>query len=175
MADLKPALEQALRALKVARVSALHPDSVSMYTAAIIRAEVDLANDAFTVSESVLEELNESETQNDFGKYKPLKCECHLCIRKKDLRGPEGFPLNLTKMILCSNCGNKRCPKASDHSLECTESNSPNQPGSVYRDPVAWRWCERNYWYDWTTDWTHYEKVKSMGFKIEYAYPDVEN
>jgi len=37
-----------------------------------------------------------------------------------------------TKMILCPECGNKRCPKASDHRLSCTGSNEPGQPGSVY-------------------------------------------
>lgn len=34
--------------------------------------------------------------------------------------------------ILCPNCGNKRCPKASDCSLECTNSNEAGQPGSIY-------------------------------------------
>jgi hypothetical protein len=45
MADMRPALEQALRALRVARVSALHPDSVSLYAAAITRAETALAQE----------------------------------------------------------------------------------------------------------------------------------
>lgn len=36
------------------------------------------------------------------------------------------------RMILCSNCGNKRCPKASDHNLQCTNSNEAGQSGSVY-------------------------------------------
>jgi uncharacterized OB-fold protein len=35
-------------------------------------------------------------------------------------------------MILCPNCGNKRCPKASDCSLACTNSNESGQPGGVY-------------------------------------------
>ena len=35
-------------------------------------------------------------------------------------------------MILCVDCGNKRCPKATDHNNECTGSNDPEQPGSVY-------------------------------------------
>lgn len=40
------------------------------------------------------------------------------------------------RMILCPTCGNKRCPKASDHDLACTGSNEAGQPGSVYaRDP----------------------------------------
>jgi hypothetical protein len=42
MDDMRPALEQALRALRAARVSALHPDSVSLYAAAITRAEAAL-------------------------------------------------------------------------------------------------------------------------------------
>lgn len=37
------------------------------------------------------------------------------------------------RMILCPTCGNKRCPKASDHDLACTGSNEPGQPGSVHR------------------------------------------
>ena len=35
-------------------------------------------------------------------------------------------------MILCSLCGNKRCPHATDHRHECTGSNEPGQPGSSY-------------------------------------------
>jgi hypothetical protein len=35
-------------------------------------------------------------------------------------------------MLLCKECGNKRCPKASDHRLDCTGSNESGQPGSVY-------------------------------------------
>lgn len=38
------------------------------------------------------------------------------------------------------------------------------------QEPVGWRWNERGHWFDWTTDWTHYERAKSMGFSIEYAY-----
>lgn len=36
-------------------------------------------------------------------------------------------------MILCQVCGNKRCPKATDCSLLCTESNEPGQIGSAYQ------------------------------------------
>lgn len=35
-------------------------------------------------------------------------------------------------MIVCSVCGNKRCPHATDHEEECTGSNAPGQPGSSY-------------------------------------------
>lgn len=41
-------------------------------------------------------------------------------------------------MMLCGTCGNKRCPRASDHSLDCSGSNESGQPGSVYAArPVA--------------------------------------
>lgn len=40
--------------------------------------------------------------------------------------------LTATKMIVCSECGNKRCPKASDQRLDCTGSNEPGQPGRIH-------------------------------------------
>jgi len=43
------------------------------------------------------------------------------------------IPATSTRMLLCPNCGCKRCPKASDHELECTDSNEAGQEGSVYR------------------------------------------
>jgi len=54
------------------------------------------------------------------------KCTCHTCypISCEDPRS--------MFMRLCSECGNKRCPKATDHRLDCTNSNEPNQPGSCY-------------------------------------------
>ena len=52
---------------------------------------------------------------------------CHKC---KDKNFAEFF--KAMRMILCSECGNKRCPKASDHDLDCTDSNDPDQTGSVY-------------------------------------------
>ena len=39
---------------------------------------------------------------------------------------------NYPGMIVCSDCGNKRCPRASDHRLACSGSNEPGQPGSIY-------------------------------------------
>lgn len=51
------------------------------------------------------------------------QCWCHKCSDASILE---------QRMILCPECGNKRCPKASDHALACTRSNEPGQPGSVY-------------------------------------------
>jgi DNA-directed RNA polymerase subunit RPC12/RpoP len=62
---------------------------------------------------------------------------CHSCFNKSG-------QVFLDRMILCPECGNKRCPKASHHDLPCTTSNEPGQPGSVYtapqpeQEPVAW-------------------------------------
>lgn len=50
---------------------------------------------------------------------------CHRCHRET---GGE----RLERMIVCSTCGNKRCPKATDHRNQCTNRNEPGQPGSVY-------------------------------------------
>ena len=66
----------------------------------------------------------------------PLNCECHRCIAEHKLGQQIGFmwlPLSSTKMILCPVCGCKRCPRASDHELACTNSNAPGQAGSVYQ------------------------------------------
>ena len=55
---------------------------------------------------------------------------CHKCVEGKTVHG---FPASLTKMILCPVCGNKRCPKSTDHNLKCTNSNEPGQEGSRYK------------------------------------------
>lgn len=54
---------------------------------------------------------------------------CHKCVEGKTVNG---FPASFLKMVLCPVCGNKRCPKATDHNLECTNSNAPGQKGSIY-------------------------------------------
>lgn len=40
-------------------------------------------------------------------------------------------------MVLCQKCGNKRCPHATSHEYECTNSNEPGQPGSMYTGGAA--------------------------------------
>lgn len=37
-----------------------------------------------------------------------------------------------SRMIVCKNCGNKRCPKATNCDLECTNSNELGQVSSSY-------------------------------------------
>jgi len=55
-------------------------------------------------------------------RYEPVSC-CynHASIEQR-----------MSYMILCPTCGNKRCPKATDCSESCTDSNEPGQAGSRY-------------------------------------------
>lgn len=71
---------------------------------------------------------------------KPIQaCSCHYCenewLRIMDELDPDGWMSRLSRgMILCRECGNKRCPKATYHGHDCTHSNDSGQPLSVYGD-----------------------------------------
>jgi len=49
-------------------------------------------------------------------------CDCEAC-NPNDER---------TRMIVCAQCGNKRCPHATNHINACTNSNEPGQKGSSW-------------------------------------------
>ncbi|MCH5645139.1 hypothetical protein [Gordonia sp. ABSL49_1] len=75
-------------------------------------------------------------------------CGCHFCanewLRAMDAIDPDGWRsrINSYAMILCRQCGCKRCPKASYHGHDCTASNESGQHGSVYGDfeiDESWR------------------------------------
>lgn len=53
----------------------------------------------------------------------PNFCGCAKCTAE---RGP------IMHMIVCPECGNKRCPRATHHDNACTGSNEPGQEGSRY-------------------------------------------
>ena len=60
------------------------------------------------------------------------ECGCYNCMEKKI--DPTTFmPASLNTFIVCPKCGNKRCPRATDHNFECTNSNEPGQAGSRYK------------------------------------------
>lgn len=60
-----------------------------------------------------------------------VECWCERC--DKEQAGPNEISLFLRfRMNLCPMCGDKRCPRATDHRNECTGSNEPGQPGSSY-------------------------------------------
>jgi hypothetical protein len=69
-----------------------------------------------------------------FGKKKwtfKKDCGCYKC--QNQLIDPNtSWPLTMSKFIVCPICGNKRCPRATDHTLVCTNSNNPGQSGSRY-------------------------------------------
>ncbi len=50
-------------------------------------------------------------------------CGCRACV--------QGTPA-AAFFIVCRDCGNKRCPHATDHRHACTGSNEPGQVGSRY-------------------------------------------
>lgn len=83
-----------------------------------------------------MSETNEaSPATNGSDLERHVRCECHACIKEHDLRADcfgGALPLSASKMVLCPECGNKRCPKASNHRNTCTGSNEPGQAGSVY-------------------------------------------
>ena len=67
-------------------------------------------------------------------------CGCRKCLEESDkittvtvagalVTIPSGPGIG---MIVCPKCGNKRCPRATDHRYECTGSNDPGQEGSIY-------------------------------------------
>lgn len=59
-------------------------------------------------------------------------CYCSKCddarVQRELAEGKPSFPY----FQVCPVCGNKRCPKGTDHDLECTGSNEPGQKGSRY-------------------------------------------
>lgn len=72
-----------------------------------------------------------------------MECGCYTCTLARDMQrialsAQWGASLTLLdremgkRMIVCETCGNKRCPRATDHRLACTDSNKPNQPGSRF-------------------------------------------
>lgn len=51
------------------------------------------------------------------------RCWCHACR-------PVTF--SDSRLVVCPECGNKRCPHANDHRNACTGSNEPGQEGGAY-------------------------------------------
>lgn len=70
--------------------------------------------------------MKESDIQRLIERTTKSLCGCYYCTKERDVF--ETF----SRMIVCPVCGNKRCPKATDHNYECTGSNEPGQKGSRY-------------------------------------------
>lgn len=61
-------------------------------------------------------------------------CGCHFCVDyfRSAYVSASALTLYPMVMILCPDCGNKRCPKANYHGYACTRSNDTGQEGSAY-------------------------------------------
>jgi ribosomal protein L32 len=70
-----------------------------------------------------IDDLREKQNKT-FDAIRAGGCGCLRCIQD---RGHIAM-----HMVVCSTCGNKRCPHANDHRNACTNSNEPGQPGSAY-------------------------------------------
>lgn len=57
--------------------------------------------------------------------------DCLSCLKALQAMHPNAFIAS--RLVVCQSCGNKRCPRATDHNLECTGSNEPGQVGSAYQ------------------------------------------
>jgi hypothetical protein len=53
------------------------------------------------------------------------QCPCYDCVSPTWVQWE-------SHMVLCPDCGNKRCPHATFHGNACTGSNDPDQSGSRY-------------------------------------------
>ena len=69
----------------------------------------------------------------------PDLCGCRTCVDHRVTHLPPEidysdrlFSSTASRFIICGVCGNKRCPHATDHRLECTDSNDTGQSGSAY-------------------------------------------
>ena len=62
------------------------------------------------------------------------RCGCGACteLEYEDFTRLMPDEFFSAQMILCQDCGNKRCPKAANHENVCSGSNEPGQAGSSY-------------------------------------------
>lgn len=94
------------------------------------------------IDTTMMAESKQEEVNSPPNKAQPLdkkenldNCEnCYECLKDK---WEFGMPVPATRMILCPVCGNKRCPKATNHILDCTNSNEPGQQGSRFQKPYC--------------------------------------
>jgi hypothetical protein len=67
-------------------------------------------------------------------------CGCIRCVDARIVTLPPDTPFHKRFRgpamdgwrYACEQCGNKRCPHHTDHTLACTNSNEPGQAGSIY-------------------------------------------
>jgi len=70
-----------------------------------------------------------------------VNCHCLQCVRDRGDR--VGIPAEMTFMITCDKCGDKRCPRASDHRNHCHKAEPTNAATELPPVPVLIR---EKYW-----------------------------
>jgi hypothetical protein len=61
---------------------------------------------------------------------------CETCWEKE--HKPDTREYLCRPMFLCPTCGNKRCPKSTNHDLDCSGSNDVGQAGSSWENVKPW-------------------------------------
>lgn len=59
------------------------------------------------------------------------ECSCYDCMKIK-VTPDSNWMMVARYLISCPGCGQKNCPKATNHDNACTGSNEPGQKGSRY-------------------------------------------
>jgi len=90
----------------------------------LTRSNIKLAGDLLELQQKVEALKNHPAYAKTFGETQTIeenhKCSCRAC-------NPTAW-----WMVVCDICGNKRCPRGTNHEHACTGSNEPGQEGSVY-------------------------------------------
>ena len=108
----------------------------------LLQIELDGDDYVITLTEEILKELGwevgdelsfEDNGDGSVSLFKTSQCWCYNCNKDRKVQFNRiDIPFASTRMILSPKCGNKRCPHATDHNYECTNSNESGQPGSRY-------------------------------------------
>jgi hypothetical protein len=63
-------------------------------------------------------------------------CLCETCVPQGGFEMVDGEfrQTGYLRFIVCGICGNKRCPHATNHRNDCTNSNEPGQKGSSWEN-----------------------------------------
>ena len=56
-------------------------------------------------------------------------CGCWSCTSERVSKSAHPWSM---PFVVCADCGNKRCPRATHHDRPCSGSNEPGQDGSRY-------------------------------------------
>jgi hypothetical protein len=72
-----------------------------------------------------------------FSFRKPVECGCVRCLEAKPVTDGYPIPHHRRRMVVCSICGNKRCPKAEYHGYACSGSNATGQTPVIAAQPAS--------------------------------------